>query len=172
MIEGRYDFPFDVRNGIKFLKSSMKGGNKEAASYYVTMLLKGEVINLNYVKERFIIDKFLSETESTRFYYLGKVLNKEGRYSESAELFKKSIELNNVDSMCEYAKLLIKRCLKTDEVEEAILIYRKAISLGHMKSMYKLGNHLYKKSNKMKQEEEEGITLIKNAADGGNVKAM
>ena len=93
MIEGRHDFPYDIQNGLKFLKASMKGGNKDAASYYVIMLIKGKNIPPDYSKARKMINKYLSESESIRLYYEGKVLNKECRYSESAKLFKKSIEL-------------------------------------------------------------------------------
>lgn len=56
LIEGRRDFPFDVKTGLNFLKASLKGGNKKAAACYVMMLIEEKVVPQNHPKARKLID--------------------------------------------------------------------------------------------------------------------
>lgn len=41
LIEGRSDFPIDVKVGLDFIKKSMKNGHKPSLIYYINMLIKG-----------------------------------------------------------------------------------------------------------------------------------
>ena len=108
LIKGRHDFPFDVKTGLNFLKASLKGENKEAATFYIKILIDGRVLPKNHEKVRKLINIHFNRDESVRLHLHGKVLKKEKRYAEAFEFFKKSSDLENFDSMYEIGNLVLK----------------------------------------------------------------
>lgn len=99
----------------------------------------------------------------------GKLLKNEKRYSESADYFKRSIKLGNIDSLYEYATLQRKSLYQPETKEDINDYCKKAINKGHLKSMYKYGIQLLQSENEA--EKEEGKALIKTATENGYNKA-
>lgn len=88
LVEGRHDFPIDVKIGLDFIKRSINEGSKIALIYYIDMLIKGKLIPSNHKRALKLIEKKLSNDDSTYFLMKGKLFKNEGRYIESTEFFK------------------------------------------------------------------------------------
>ncbi|KAK8898172.1 hypothetical protein M9Y10_000444 [Tritrichomonas musculus] len=170
LIEGQEKFPRNVQLGIKYLKLSMKSGVKNSAVYYCKMLIKGNEIPTNLQKVRKVIDNLLNKQQDLYLYLYGKLYKKEKSYDKSKKCFEKSIQLGNVDSIHEIAKMMFKgEGFPVDKLN-AIQYYKMAIEKECIKSMYKYGMLLIKsEKDDMKNE---GIRYIKCAADKGYSKAM
>lgn len=80
LIERDSDYPLDVNIGLKYVKETMKNGNKESAKYYIDMLIDGKMITCIFKWAEKFIKTIFEEDESMRSLMYGKLYKKEKQF--------------------------------------------------------------------------------------------
>lgn len=164
LIEGRFDFPIDVKIGIDFIKN----GNKNSLIYFIQMLIKGNLIPKNHKKAKKLIESNFLKEESVYLFLYGKLCKNEKRYQEAMDYFLQSLKIGNNNLEYEIAELLRKNyCQQENQEEELSKYYKESINHDNYKAMFKYGIYLL-----IKNENDEGEQLIKQSVDKDCLKAI